>query len=117
MWLWWQSAGASPNWSRELQQLKAGLSDVLVSEAAYLQYSAIAAEQQTVKEFVSCRVYELLEREARSREALSSELQAVTQQLVRAESEMERVRLEKEHISRSKRLSHRSHTASTFRSR
>ena len=103
----WQASSATPNWSRELQQLKGSLADLTVGEALYLQYSSVAAEQQTVREFVCCRVYEAVERETRSREALSIELQQLTQQLVRAESEMERVRLEKEQLSRSKRLSAR----------
>ena len=100
-----QSAGAGVNWSRELQQLKGSLSDLVISEALYMQYCNTSAEQQTVKEFVSCRMYEVMERETRNREALNIEMQQLTQQLVRAESEMERVRGEKEQISRSKRLS------------
>ena len=84
--------------------MKGSLSDLSISEALYMQYSAVAVEQQTVKELVCCRVYELLEREARHREALNVELQQCTQQLVRAESEMERVRMEKEQLSRTKRL-------------
>ena len=75
-----------------------------------MQYKAIAVEQQTVKEFVCCRMYELMERETRNKEALNMELQQLTQQLVRAESEMERVRMDKEQLSRNKRLSHRQHT-------
>ena len=99
-----QSASATPNWSRELQQLKGSLSELVISEPLYMQYSAIAVEQQSVKEFVCCRMYELLERETRNREALNIELQQLTQQLVKAESEMDRVRMDKEQLSRSKRM-------------
>ena len=105
-----QSASVALNWPREMQHVKDSLSDLTISESLYMQYSAIAPEQQTVRELVCCRMYEMQERETRHRDALTVELQHVTQQLVRAESEMERGRMEKEQLSRSKRLYGRQHT-------
>jgi hypothetical protein len=77
----------------------------MVTEPLYLEYSSIPREQQTIKQFVSCRVYDMMRIERGHRDAAVVECVATREQLVRAESEMERLRMEKEQVIRNKRAS------------
>jgi hypothetical protein len=93
----------SNDWPHQLQLLKDSLSDLNISESMYMEYSAIAKDRQSVREFVCVRVYDMMAVERGNREAVTVECQQVREQLVRAESEMERVRMEREQMIRSKR--------------
>ena len=88
------------DWPAQLAHLKDSLADLLPSEALYLEYKGIAPAKQSIREWVGCRVYDLVRVERGHREAAMSEAATMREQLVRAESEMERLRLEKEALHR-----------------
>jgi hypothetical protein len=94
---------ASADWSAHLSSVKDGLHDLVISESLYLEYRAVPTAQQSVHQFVACRVYELLRVERGHRDAAVVECEGLRTQLVRAESEQERLRMEKEQLIRNKR--------------
>ena len=68
-----------------------------------MEYHAIPRPLQSVQQWVQCRVYELMRVERGHREAVAVECAGLREQLVRAESELERLRMEREQLLRSKR--------------
>lgn len=74
-----------------------------ITEALYLEYKDIPASQQTLKEHISIRLYELLRVEKNTREAVVTELSLLREKYIEIDVDNERLKNNLEKLTKSKK--------------
>lgn len=98
-----QLADSNPDILKQIEYVKDDLSDLFISEAMYLEYSAIERHRQTIREYVCCTVYELLRAEKNAKDAMGKEVEMIREKLIKVEDECDRNARERDQIAKLKR--------------
>lgn len=98
-----QLQDSNPDVLKQIEYVKDDLSDLTISEALYLEYSAIEPQRQTIREYVTTRVFELLRSEKNARESMAKEVEMMRERLIKVEDECERNARERDQIAKLKR--------------
>lgn len=99
-----QLQDSHPDVLKQIEFVKDDLTDLSISEALYLEYSAIDRHRQTIREYVTCSVYELVRAERNAKEASLKELDMVRALLIKSEDECDRNARERDSVAKLKRV-------------
>jgi hypothetical protein len=81
--------------------IKESLKDFIIPQTTYLEYKKTDADKQSLVQYVTVRVHEMLASERERRDALLLDLQRLREQCQRSSEELDRLSREKETVQKS----------------
>lgn len=96
----------SPDLSKHLDSLRDSLNDLtysVIPEKLYFEYKDIPQEQQSIKEYMSIRIYEMQVKNKNTVELLEKELDALREKYIKLENVHEQVCRDRDYITKAKK--------------